>query len=329
MKRRDFIKAFVASAAAILPSGARAQPERIRRLGIILPAAADDPEHQAWLGAFLQALAQSGWIIGRNLRIDIHWATADAANIRKHTTELVALAPDVVLAAGASTVGPMLQVTRTIPVVFPTAVDPVGAGFVDNLAQPGGNATGFLLYEYSLGGKWLELLKQVAPDVTRVGVLRDSTTPSGSGQLGAIQAAASSFGLEVHPLNIRDAQEIEREIAAFGQSPKGGLILTGSGPSIRYHDLIIRLAAEQRLPAVYYERFYAAAGGMISYGPDRIDQYRRAAGYIDRILRGEKPGELPVQAPTKYELVINLKTAKALGIKVPDALLTSASEVIE
>jgi putative ABC transport system substrate-binding protein len=329
MKRRDFIKALAGAAAAILPLGAHAQQERIRRVGVILPAAADDKEYQAWVGAFLQALAQSDWTIGRNLRIDIHWATADAANIRKQAAELAALAPDVILAAGTSTVGPMLQATRTVPVVFPTVVDPVGAGFVDSLARPGGNATGFLLYEYSLSGKWLELLKEVAPRVTRVGVLRDPTTPSGSGQFGAIQAFASSSGLEVRPLDVRDPKQIEREIAAFGRSSDGGLILTGSGPAILHHNLIIRLAAEHKLPAVYYERFYATAGGLISYGADRVDQFRRAAGYVDRILKGEKPGDLPVQAPTKYELVINLKTARALGIKVPDALLSSANEVIE
>jgi putative ABC transport system substrate-binding protein len=274
-------------------------------------------------------LAQSDWTIGRNLRMDIHWATADATNIRKQAAELVLLGPDVILAAGSSTVGPVLQATRTVPVVFPTAVDPVGAGFVDSLARPGGNATGFLLYEYSLGGKWLELLRQMAPSVRRVGVLRDPTTPSGSGQFGAIQVLASSFGLEVRPLNVLDPGEIEREIAAFGRSPNGGLILTGSGPAILHHDLIIKLAAQHNLPAVYYERFYAAAGGLISYGADRIDQFRRAAGYVDRILKGEKPADLPVQAPTKYELVINLKTAKALGITVPPSLLVRADEVIE
>jgi putative ABC transport system substrate-binding protein len=329
MKRRDFIKTVVGSAAAIVPVSAHAQQKPIRRVGVILPAAADDKEYQAWVGAFLQALAQSDWTIGRNLRIDIHWATADVGNIRKQAAELVALAPEVILAAGASTAGPILQATRTVPVVFPTAVDPVGAGFVESLARPGGNATGFLLYEYSLAGKWLELLKEMAPQVTRAAVLRDSSTPSGSGQFGAIQAVASSLGVEVHPLNIRDAKEIEREIAAFAQNPNGGIILTGSGPAIRYRDLIIKLTAQYKLPAVYYERFYAEAGGLISYGPDRVDQFRRAAGYVDRILKGEKPGDLPVQAPTKYELVINLSTAKALGIKVPVSLLSMANDVIE
>jgi len=326
MRRRSFIAGLAGWAA--WPLTARAQ-QRLRRVGVILPAAADDKEYQAWIGAFLQALGQSDWMIGRNLRIDIHWATPDAANIRKQAAELAALAPDVILAAGTSTVGPMLQATRTVPVVFPTAVDPVGAGFVASLARPGGNATGFLLYEYSLGGKWLDLLRQIAPRVTRVGILRDPTTPSGSGQFGAIQGAASSFGVEVLPLNMRDAKDIEGEIAAFGRGSNGGLILTGSGPSILHHDLIIKLAAQHGLPTVYYERFYAAAGGLISYGPNRFDQYRRAAGYVDRILKGEKPGELPVQAPTRFELVINNKTAKTLGLAIPPALLAGADEVIE
>jgi putative ABC transport system substrate-binding protein len=329
MRRRDFIKTVVGSAAAIVPVSARAQQKPTRRVGIILPAAADDKEYQTWVDAFLHALAQSNWTIGGNLRVDVDWATADAVNIRKHAAQLIALAPDVILAAGASTAGPILQMTRTVPVVFPTAVDPVGAGFVDSLARPGGNATGFLLYEYSLAGKWLEILKEMAPQVTRVAVLRDPTTPSGSGQFGAIQAVAPSLGVEVHPLNIRDANEIEREIAVFAGSPNGGIILTGSGPAIRYHDLIIRLAAKYKFPAIYYEHFYAAAGGLISYGPDRVDQFRRAAGYVDRILRGEKPADLPVQAPTKYELVINLKTAKGLGLTVPSTLLARADDIIE
>jgi putative ABC transport system substrate-binding protein len=328
MKRRDFIQAVAISGLAISTLATRAE-ERVRNVGVILPAAPDDKEYQSWLSAFQQSLAQSDWTIGRNLAIDVHWASAHADSIRKRAAELVAVSPDVILAAGSSTVGPVLEATRTIPVVFPTAVDPVGAGFVDSLAHPGGNATGFLLYEYSLGGKWLELLKQMAPRVTRVGVLRDQSTAAGSGQFGAIQAVASSFGVEARPLNVRDAQEIEREIITFARSPNSGLILTGSGPAILFHELVIRLAAQHKLPAVYYERFYAAAGGLISYGPNRVDQFRRAAGYVDRILKGEKPGDLPVQAPTNYELIINLKTALALGIKVPDALLSSANEVIE
>jgi putative ABC transport system substrate-binding protein len=328
MRRREFIK-ILGSATAGWSLAARAQqPERMRRIGVILPAAANDAEFQTWVGAFLQALAQLGWTIGRNVRIDTRWATANPAEIRKQAAELVALAPDVILASGTSTVGPVLQATRTVPIVFPTVVDPVGAGFVESLARPGGNATGFLLFEYSLGGKWLELLKQIAPGVTRVAILRDAAT-SGQGQFGAIQAVAPSLKLEVSPINLRDAGEIERAIVSFARSPNGGLILTGSGMSIFHHDLIIALAARTKLPAVYYERFFVAAGGLISYGVERIDQYRQAAGYVDRILKGEKPADMPVQAPTKYETVINLKTAKALGLTVPPTLLASADEVIE
>jgi putative ABC transport system substrate-binding protein len=301
----------------------------MRRIGILLPAAADDADFQAWLGAFLQALGQLGWTIDNNVRIDIRWATTVAAEIRIHAAELAALAPDVILASGTSTVGPMLQATRTVPVVFPTVVDPVGAGFVDSLARPGGNATGFLAFEYSLGGKWLELLKQIAPGVTRVAVLRDATIPSGTGQFGVIQAVAPSLRVEANPINMREAGEIERAVAAFARSPNGGLILTASGKAFLHHKLVITLAARHKLPAVYYERSYIAAGGLISYGPNRIDQFRLAAGYVDRILKGEKPADLPVQAPTKYELIINLKTAKALGITIPPSLLATANEVIE
>ncbi|MGB8577170.1 MAG: ABC transporter substrate-binding protein [Pseudolabrys sp.] len=330
MKRREFIT-LLGGAAVAWPLAVRAQQaDKMRRIGVILPAAANDAEFQTWVGAFLQALAQLGWIIGNNVRIDIRWATANAADIRRHAAELAALAPDVILASGTSTVGPMLQATRTVPVVFPTVVDPVGAGFVDSLARPGGNATGFLLFEYSLGGKWLELLKQIVPGVTRVALLRDPASPSGIGQFGAIQAVAPSLGVEISPLNVqRDAGEIERATAAFARAPNGGLILTASGMSILHHDLIIKLAARHKLPAVYYERFFVAAGGLISYGPDRTDQFRKAAGYVDRILKGEKPADLPVEAPTKYELVINLKAAKALGLTVPPSLLSRADEVIE
>jgi putative ABC transport system substrate-binding protein len=293
MRRRVFIAGLAGVVA--WPMVARAQQgERVRRIGIILPAAADDAQFQTWVGAFLQALALSGWTIGNNVRIDTHWATADAANIRKHAAELAVFAPDVILAAGTSTVGPMLQATRTVPIVFPTVVDPVIAGFVDSLARPGGNATGFLLFEYSLGGKWLELLKRIAPGVTRAAVLRDPTTPSGTGQFAVIQAVAPSLGVEVSLLNLRDVGEIERSVETFARAPNGGLILTGSGMSILHHDLIIMLAARYKLPTVYYERFFVAAGGLISYGPDRIEQYRRAAGYVDRILKGEKPADLPV-----------------------------------
>ena len=328
MRRREFIT--LLCSAAVWPLAARAeQPERMRRIGVILPAAANDAEFQTWVGAFLQALAQLGWTIGRNMRIDIRWATANHAEIRKQAAELVALAPDVILASGTSTVGPLLQATRTVPIVFPIVVDPIGAGFVESLARPGGNATGFLTFEFSLAGKWLELLKQIAPGVTRVAVFRDPASPSGTGQFGAIQAVAPSLRVEVNPVNMRDAGEIERAIAAFASAPNGGLILTASGMSILHHDLIIALAARYKLPAVYYERFFVAAGGLISYGADRTDQYRQAAGYVDRILKGEKPADMPVQAPTKYEIVINLKTAKALGLTLPPAVLARADEVIE
>ena len=329
MRRREFI--ILLGGAAAWPLAARAQQsERMRRIGILLPAAANDADFQTWVGAFLQELALLGWTIGRNVRIDIHWATANHAEIRRHAAELVTLKPDVILASGTSTVGPVLEATRTVPIVFPIVVDPVGAGFVDSLARPGGNATGFLTFEYSLAGKWLELLKQIAPGVTRVVVFRDPATSSGTGQFGAIQAVAPSLGVEVSPLNVqRDAGEIERAIAAFARAPNGGLILTASGMSILHHDLIITLAARHKLPAVYYERFFVAVGGLISYGPNRTDQYRRAAGYVDRILKGEKPGDMPVQAPTKYELVINLKTAKELGLTIPQAVLARADDVIE
>jgi putative ABC transport system substrate-binding protein len=263
------------------------------------------------------------------VRIDTRWATTNAAQIRRHATELAALAPDGILAFGGSTVGPLLQATRTVPIVCPTVVDPVGAGYVDSLSRPGGNVTGFISFEYSLSGKWLELLKEIAPDVTRVAVLRDPTIPPGVGQFGVIQAMASSLRMEASLVNIRDTSRVERAIAAFARAPNGGLILTASGLSFFYHDLIIKLAARHKLPAVYYERAYIAAGGLISYGPDRIDQFRRAAGYVDRILRGEKPADLPVQAPTKYDLIINLRTAKALGLAVPLSLQQRADEVIE
>ncbi len=327
MRRREFILGGAATAWSVT---ARAQQdERVRRIGVLLPAAADDAEVQIWMGAFLQALGQLGWTIGRNIRIDTRWATANPAKIRQQAAELAALAPDVILTGGTSTTGPMLQATRSVPIVFATVVDPVGAGFIDSLARPGGNATGFLLYEYSLGAKWLELLKQIAPAVTRVAVLRDAATPSGSGQFGAIQAVAPSLKLEVVPVNMRDAADLERAIATFARSPNGGLIVAGSGLAILYRDQIIALAARYKLPAIYYERFFAASGGLASYGSDRIELYRLAAGYIDRILKGEKPANLPVQAPTKFELVINLKAAKALGLTVPSTLLATATETIQ
>ncbi len=329
MQRREFIM-LLGGAAAAWPFAVHAQQtERMRRIGILLPAAADDAEYQARLAAFLQGLALLGWSIGRNVRIDTRWATTDAAEIRRHAAELAALAPDVILAPAATTVGPLLQATRTVPIVFPGIVDPVGAGFVDSLARPGGNATGFMQFEYSLSGKWLELLKQIAPSVTQVAVLRDPANPTGIGQFGVIQAVAPSLRVEVNPVNMRDADEIERAVAAFARAPNGGLIVTTSGAAALHRNLIITLAARHKLPAVYAERFFAAAGGLVSYGPDYIDQYRRAAGYVDRILKGEKPADLPVQAPTKYETVLNLKTAKALGLTLPPTLLARADEVIE
>jgi putative ABC transport system substrate-binding protein len=301
----------------------------MRRVGVILPAAANDAEFQAWVGAFLQGLAQSNWIIGRNLRIEMRWAGDKLDDIRKHAAELVALAPDVILAQGATTVRPLLQLTRTIPIVFPIASDPVGAGLVDSLAHPGGNVTGFMTTEYSFGGKWLELLKQIAPGVTRVAVLRDATQGGGASQSAVIQAMAPSLGVEVSLINLRDAPEVERAISAFARSPNGGLITVPGASGAVHHDLITALAAQHRLPAIYPLRFFVVGGGLISYGTDYIDQYRRAAGYVDRILKGEKVADLPVQEPTKYELVINLKTAKALGLDVPPKLLALADEVLE
>jgi len=328
MQRRQFIA--LLGGAATWPLGARAQQgERMRRIGVLLPASADDARFQTFVGAFLQELQSLGWSIGRNVRIDTRWATANAAAIRRQAAELVALTPDVILAHGASTLGPLLEATRTVPIVFPVTADPVGAGFVDSLARPGGNATGFMAIEYSMGGKWLELLRQIAPGVMRVAVFRDASIPSGNALFGVIQAMAQALKVEVTPVNMRDADEIERVLAAFARAPGGGLIVTGSALAYNYSDLIITLAARHKLPAVYYEHSVVAAGGLMSYGPDFVDQYRQAAGYVDRILKGEKPADLPVQAPKKYELIINLKTAKALGLTVPPSLLASANEVIE
>ena len=328
MRRRDFIM-LLAGTAAMWPLAAAQPREQMKRIGILLPGTADNPVFQARLAAFYQELALLGWNIGRNVRIDTHWATADAAELRKHAEELAALAPDVILATGDSTVPPLLQATRTVPIVFPLAGDPVGAGFVDNLARPGGNATGFMIYEYGMGGKWLELLKEIAPNVTRVAVLRDPASPSQTAQFGAIRAMAPSVSVEVIPINVRDASEIERAVADFARSGNGGLIPTSSAVALRYRDLIITLAARHKLPAIYWERFFVTSGGLMSYGPDLIDNYRRAAGYVDRILKGEKPADLPVQTPTKYEMIINLKTAKALGLSVPPILQQRADELIE
>jgi putative ABC transport system substrate-binding protein len=330
IRRREFISLLGGGAVASLPVAARSQQaERMRRISALLPATADDPVFQTRVGAFLQGLALLGWTIGQNVEIDIRWATANAAAIRKHAAELAAIAPDVILAHGSSTVGPLMQVTRTVPIVFPIASDPVGAGYVDSLPRPGGNATGFMSYEYSMGGKRLELLKQIAPGVTRAAVLRDASQGSGTSEFAAIQAVAPSFGVEVHPVNMRDGGEIEGVVAAFARSPNSGLLVTTSGLAIVNRDLIITLAARHKLPAVYFERLFITAGGLISYGADEINQYRRAASYVDRILKGEKPADLPVQAPNKYELAINLKTAKALGLEVPATVLVRADEVIE
>jgi len=307
---------------------ARAATDRIRRIGAFA-GIEEDAEGQARFAAFLQGLRQLGWTDGRNVRIDYRWGGGNADNIRKQAAELAALAPDVILAAGAAVAGPLLQATRTVPIVFVIVPDPVGAGFVDSLARPGGNATGFITFEYSISAKWLELLKQIAPDVTRAAVLRDPAISTGIGQFGAIQAVAPSLGVEVSPVNVRDAGEIERAIAAFARPSNGGLIVTASALVVVHRDLIITLAARHKLPAVFYERFFVAGGGLISYGPDYLDEFRRAAGYVDRILKGEKPADLPVQAPTKYKLVINLKTAKTLGLTMPPALLATADEVIE
>jgi putative tryptophan/tyrosine transport system substrate-binding protein len=330
IRRRELLVA-LGGAAAAWPLAARAQRgERLRRIGVLLPATSDDAQYQAWFGAFLQALGQSGWTIGRNVQVDTRWATANADSVRRHATELAALAPDVIVSPGASTVGPLLQVTRTIPIVFAIVADPVGAGFVASLARPGGNATGFTTFEYGTSGKWLELLKEIAPGMRRVAVLRDAATPSGVALFGVIQAVASALRVEANPLDLRDAAEIERAVTAFADySSNSGLVITPHASSIIHRDLIVQLAARHRLPAVYFDRPFVAAGGLVSYGPDMNDQFRRAAGYVDRILKGEKPADLPVQAPTKYELVINLKTAKAMGLEIPATVLARADEVIE
>ena len=329
MRRRAFIK-LLGGAAAAWPLAAHAQQrERMRRIGVLLPATADDADFQSWVGTFQQALAQSGWIIGRNVRIDTRWGGGKSEDIRRHAMELVALAPDVILAHGTSTVRPLVQATRSVPIVFPIAGDPVGAGFVDSLARPGGNVTGFMTVEYSFGGKWLELLKEIAPGVTRVAVLRDASQGAGTSLFAVIQAMASSLKVEVSPVNARDAGEIDRAVAAFARSANGGLIVTAAGGTQVHRHLITTLAARHKLPAVYQGRHFVTVGGLISYDADYIDQYQRAAGYVDRILRGEKPSDLPVQNPTKYELVINLKTAKALDLQIPPQVLARADEVIE
>jgi putative tryptophan/tyrosine transport system substrate-binding protein len=327
MKRREFM--WVLGGAAAWPLAAAAQQgDQMRRVGVLMNTV-ENPDQQASLAAFQQGLQQRGWTDGRNIRVDTRWAGGQAPELRRHAAELVALSPDVILATGAAGMAPLLEATRSIPIVFVSVVDPVGAGFVDSLARPGGNATGFLQLEYTLSGKWLELLKEIAPAVKRVAVLRDPGITAGIGQFAVIQPVAPALGLEVSAINLRSAEEIERAVTAFARTPNGGLILTASALSVVHRELIIALAARYNLPTVYYRRVFAATGGLISYGYDIVDHFRRAAGYVDRILKGEKPAELPVQAPTDYELVINLKTAKALGITIPPTLLARAAEVIE
>ena len=328
MRRREFI-GLVGGVAAI-PIVARAQQgEQVRRIGVLMSVAADDPEGKARFAAFQLGLQQLGWIDGRNVRIETRWSGGKADDARRYAAELVALAPDVILATGSLSVGPLLQATRAVPIVFAYVPDPVGAGFVDSLARPGGNATGFTPFEYSLSGKWLELLKEIAPGVTQAAVIRDPQISTGLGQFAAIQAVAPSVGMEVSAVNIRDADEIGRAVTAFARASNGGLILTGSALAVLHGDLIIALAARHKLPAVYFERQFVTRGGLTSYGPNIVDQYRHAAGYVDRILKGEKPADLPVQASTKYELIINLKTARMLGLTVPPSVLARADEVIE
>jgi putative ABC transport system substrate-binding protein len=327
--RRELLAA-LGGAVAAWPLAARGQQrERMRRIGVLHILAEDDPESRLRIAAFKQSLQEFGWTDGSNVQIEARWAAGNADNARKYAAELTALAPDVILAEGSPSVAALRSATRTVPIVFVSVIDPVGAGFVESLARPGGNATGFLLFEYSLGGKWLELLKEIAPRVTRVAVLRDTGIAAGSGQLGAIQSVAPSFGVELRPVDVRDATEIERAVAAFARSANGGLIVTASALSGIHRALIVALAARHKLPAVYYRRDFVTGGGLVAYGPDFIDPFRRAAAYVDRILKGEKLADLPVQAPTKYGLVINLKTAKALGIEVPPTLIARADEVIE
>jgi putative ABC transport system substrate-binding protein len=329
MKRREFLTLLGGATAAWPVVGHAQQGERMRRVGIIMSISADDAEGQRRIAAVRQGLQQLGWRDGRNVSLEIRWTAGNSDAVRKSVTEMVALAPDVILAAGSAVAGPLLQATRTLPVVFVHAPDPVGAGFVDSLARPGGNATGFTQFEYSMSGKWLELLKQIAPNVTRAAILRDPSISAGLGQFGAIQTAAPSFGLEISAVNVRDPEETERGIAAFARSPNGGVIVTGSAAAVVHRERIVALAARHKLPAVYDNPLFVVTGGLVAYGADNVDQYLRAVAYIDRILKGEKPGDLPVQSPTKYVLAINLKTAKALGLAVPMSLLASATEVIE
>ena len=328
LKRREFIS-LLGGVAAAWPRAARAQQAGgVRRIGVLMNLASEDAEGQARLAAFHQGLQQLGWTVGRNVQIDYRWGAGNADRIRKFAAELVALAPDVILSAGSPSVAALQQATRSVPIVFVLVVDPVSSGFVDSLARPGGNITGFAWAEYSIGGKWLELLKEIAPGMTRAAVIRDAALTAGGGQLGVIQAVAPSVRAEVTPVNVRDA-EIERAITAFARSPNGGLIVTGSTLAAVHRDLIVTLAARHKLPAIYFARYFVVGGGLISYGPGLVDQFRHAASYVDRVLKGEQPADLPVQAPVKYELAINLKTAKALGLEVPPTLLARADEVFE
>src|SRR5262245_20539148 len=327
MRRREFIT-FIGGAAAWPVTTYAQQPDGQPRIGVLMTVD-DGRDGQARFAAFRQGLQQLGWADGRNVRIDVRWSGGNDAKTRKNAAEVVALAPNVILATGSSSMGPLMQISGSVPVVFVIVPDPVGAGYVDSLARPGGNATGFSLFEYSIGGKWLDLLKQIAPGVTRVAVLRDPVISGGLGQFGAVQSAAPSFAVEVTAINMRDAAEIERGIMAFTTSSGGGLIVTAGPLSLVHRSLIVTLAARHKLPAIYYERSFIPDGGLISYGPDFIDQYRRAATYVDRILKGEQPADMSVQAQTKYELIINLKTAKALGLTVPNTLIGRADEVIE
>jgi putative ABC transport system substrate-binding protein len=329
LRRREFI-AFLGGASAAWPLNVRAQqPDRVRHVGVITGVAASDPNIQARYAAFVERLLQLGWTDGRNVRIDHRGGGGDPERLRRYVAELVALAPDVIVCTGGPAKEALLQATRTLPVVFALVHDPVGSGFVDSLSRPGRNATGFMQFEYSLSGKWLELLKQIAPDVTRAAILRDPAITAGIGQFAVIQSVAPSLGVEVSPVNIGDTSEIERAVTSFARSSNGGLVVTASALTIVHRDLIVTLAALHKLPAVYAVRDLVVSGGLISYAADFTDQYRSAAGYVDRILRGEKPGDLPVQAPTKYELVINLKTAKAIGLTMPPSVLARADEVIE
>jgi putative ABC transport system substrate-binding protein len=329
MRRREFVT-LLGGAAAGWPLAVHAQqPDRAKRIGALMSTAAEDPEGQARMTAFQQSLQQLGWIDGGNVRIDVRWSASDAGRMRKGAEELVALSPDVILASGGTVLGPLLRATRAVPVVFTQTPDPVGAGFVESLARPGGNATGFTQFEYGISSKWLDLLKEVAPRVTRAAVLRDSTIPEGIGQFAVLQAVTPSLGVDLRPIDVRDAPEIERAVTAFSRTANGGLLVVSGGLPLAHRDLIITLAARHNLPAVYSNRLFVTGGGLMSYGADSIDPHRRAAGYVDRILKGEKPADLPVQAPTKYELAINLKTAKALGLEMPPTLLARADEVIE